>query len=48
MKNWYQMTKEETLEQLGVTHDGLSSEKAKQLLEENGPNVLDEAKRSRY
>lgn len=45
MKNWYQMTKEETLEQLGVTHDGLSSEKAKQLLEENGPNVLDEGKK---
>lgn len=45
MKNWYQMTKEETLEQLGVTHDGLSSEKAKQLLEENGSNVLDEGKK---
>ena len=45
MKNWYQMTKEETLEQLGVTHNGLSSEKAKQLLEENGPNVLDEGKK---
>ena len=45
MKNWYQMTKEETLEQLGVTHNGLSSEKAKQLLEENGPNVLEEGKK---
>ena len=28
MMNWYQLTKEQVLEKLGVTKDGLSSKKA--------------------
>ena len=45
MKNWYQMSKPEVLEKLGVTTDGLSSDKAKELLEKNGRNVLQEGKK---
>ena len=36
MKQWYQMSKDEVLNSLGVTTDGLSSDKAKELLEKNG------------
>lgn len=45
MKNWYQMTKEAVLKELSVDNDGLSSDKAKELLEKNGQNVLKETKR---
>ena len=45
MKNWYQMSKQEVLDTLGVTSDGLSSDKARELLEKNGKNVLDEGKK---
>ena len=45
MKNWYQMTKEAVLKELSVDNDGLSSGKAKELLEKNGQNVLKETKR---
>ncbi len=45
MKNWYQQSREETLQNLGVTTDGLTSEKAKELLEKNGKNVLQEGKK---
>lgn len=45
MKNWYQMSKQEVLDTLGVTSDGLSSDKALELLEKNGKNVLDEGKK---
>lgn len=45
MKQWYQMTREEVLENLNVTNDGLSHEKAKELLEKNGENVLVEGKK---
>ncbi len=45
MENWYQKSKAEVLEKLGVTKDGLTSEKAKELLEKNGENVLQEGKR---
>lgn len=45
MKNWYQMSKDEVLNSFGVTTDGLSSEKAGELLEKNGKNVLLEGKR---
>ena len=38
MNNWYQMSKAEVLEKIGVTTDGLTSEKAKELLEKNGIN----------
>lgn len=43
--NWYQLTKEQVLEKLGVTKDGLSSKKAEELLQQNGENVLQEGKR---
>ena len=43
--NWYQLTKEQVLEKLGVTKDGLSSKKAEELLLKNGENVLQEGKR---
>lgn len=45
MKQWYQMSKGEVLDSLGVTTDGLSSDKAKELLEKNGKNVLQESKK---
>lgn len=45
MKQWYQMSKDEVLNSLGVTTDGLSSDKAKELLEKNGKNVLQEGKK---
>ncbi len=45
MDNWYQLSKPEVLEKLGVTTDGLTSEKAKELLEKNGKNVLQEGKK---
>lgn len=45
MKNWYQMSKQEVLDTLGVTSDGLPSDKARELLEKNGKNVLDEGKK---
>lgn len=45
MKNWYQMTKEEVLQSLRVTTDGLASEEAAKLLEKNGKNELKEGKR---
>lgn len=45
MKNWYQMSKDEVLNSFGVTTDGLSSEKAGELLEKNGKNALLEGKR---
>lgn len=44
MKNWYQMSREEVFEKLGITNDGLTSEKAKELLDKNGENVLQEGK----
>lgn len=45
MNNWYQMSKAEVLEKIGVTTDGLTSEKAKELLEKNGKNMLQEGKK---
>lgn len=45
MKQWYQMSKDEVLNSLGVTTDGLSSDKAKELLEKNGKNILQEGKK---
>lgn len=45
MKPWYQMSKDEVFEKLGVTSEGLSKEKAKELLETNGENVLQEGKK---
>lgn len=45
MKNWYQMSQDQILSSFGVTGDGLTSDKAKELLEKNGENVLQEGKR---
>ncbi len=45
MKQWYRMSKDEVLNTLGVSTDGLSSDKAKELLEKNGKNVLQESKK---
>ena len=45
MKPWYQMSKDEIFEKLGVNTEGLSSQKAKELLEKNGENVLKEGKK---
>ncbi|MDO4830894.1 MAG: cation-translocating P-type ATPase [Clostridia bacterium] len=45
MKNPYQLSKSEVLEQLGVTSDGHTSEKAEELLQKNGRNVLQETKK---
>ncbi len=46
MKEFYNQTRDEVLESMDVTTDGLSSERAEQLLEKNGKNVLDEAKKN--
>ena len=43
--NWYQLTKEQVLEKLGVTKDGLSLKNAEEILQKNGENVLQEGKR---
>ena len=45
MKNWYQLTESETLDKLGVTSEGLSSQQADSLLEKHGKNVLEESKK---
>lgn len=45
MKDFYLLTKEEVLEQFAVTTQGHSKEKAASLLEEKGPNMLQEGKR---
>ncbi len=45
MKDFYLQTKEEILQNLDVTKNGHSSEKARQLLLEKGPNALKEGKR---
>ena len=45
MKPWYQLSKDEVLDKLQVTSDGLSSEKADELLKKNGENVLAEGKK---
>lgn len=45
MKKWYQMSKDEVLSKLGVSSEGLSSDKAKEILEKNGENVLAETKK---
>ncbi len=42
MKNWYRMSKDEVLKEFRVNSDGLSLDKAKELLEKNGENVLEE------
>ncbi len=45
MNNPYQMSKDEVLKSLNVSPDGLTSEKAQEILEKNGENALVEGKR---
>lgn len=45
MENWYQKSAAEALKHFDVTTDGLSSEKAKELLKQNGENKLAEGKK---
>ncbi|MEE0418700.1 MAG: cation-translocating P-type ATPase [Lachnospiraceae bacterium] len=45
MSNWYQMKGEEVLEKMQTRLDGLTPERAGELLEEKGENVLQEGKR---
>lgn len=45
MKEWYQQTKEEILEQFHVTEKGLTACEAEKRLQEKGENVLQEGKR---
>ena len=45
MKNYYLLEKNEVLEKFGVTLQGHSKEKAEQLLQEKGENVIREGKR---
>ncbi len=45
MKPWYLVPKKEILSMLGSSEDGLTSEKAKKLLEEKGENALLEGKK---
>lgn len=45
MKDWYQLTKQETLEKLSTSADGLLSSEAEKRLEEYGGNILTEGKR---
>ena len=46
MKEWYQMTEQEVLEQLQARPEGLTGTQAAQRLEEAGENVLQEAKKN--
>ena len=45
MENWYQKSAKEALAHFDVTTDGLSAEKAKELLKQNGENKLAEGKK---
>ena len=45
MKEYYQLTKEELLSQLHVTSQGLTTERAGEILAEKGENVLKEGKK---
>lgn len=45
MKEWYQQTGEQAIEQVGSSRDGLSEERAEALLTEKGANVLQEGKK---
>ena len=45
MKEWYQQQSDSVQEKMGTGKDGLTSAKAKQLLEEKGPNALKEGKK---
>lgn len=45
MKSPYQLSKSEVLEQLGVTSDGHTAEKAEELLQKNGKNELAQTKK---
>lgn len=47
MREWYQMTAETVLEQLGVSRNGLSSSAAGAALAEHGANTLAEEKRKK-
>ena len=44
MKEWYQQSSDSVQKEMGSGRDGLTSAKAKQLLEEKGPNALKEGK----
>lgn len=48
MKNWYQLTERETLDKLGVTSEGLSSQQADSLLENTEKMCLKKAKRNLF
>ena len=43
MKNWYQLTERETLDKLGVTSEGLSSQQADCHLAQRGKNVHEDS-----
>ncbi|MBQ3556631.1 MAG: cation-translocating P-type ATPase [Oscillospiraceae bacterium] len=45
MKDYYLLSKDRVLEAFGVTNQGHSADRAKQILEKAGPNVLQEGKR---
>ena len=45
MKNYYLLTKEKVLEELGATLQGHTKERAEEILKEKGENVLKEGKR---
>lgn len=45
MKEWYQKSSEEVLQELGVTKNGLAPERAGEILKEKGENVLSEGKK---
>lgn len=45
MKEWYQMNEEEVLKMLDADKNGLSNERAEELLKMNGENVLQESKK---
>ena len=45
MAEWYQKIGEQTLSELGVTTDGLSRERAEELLKKHGENALAEGKK---
>lgn len=44
MKEWYQKSSEEALQEMGVSREGLSPERAQAILQEKGENILTEGK----
>lgn len=48
LKDWYQKTEKEVLEELRTSKEGLSEEEAAGLLASKGENILEEGKKKKH